>query len=166
MNKFISNKKTVLAIVLSVVMISTLGTLVTASAQSENSTQDTLVKIPTIQGTIDINKILMSSVKTSFVEAATTAASSVSGGHVMGGELGPDQGYYVYNFRVLDSDSKMHFVTVDAGNGKVLSNTEGFGTDGKQIFYRFQAAPVGNTFSGNMEYSTPGIAIGTVTPPK
>ncbi len=165
MNKFISNKKTMFAIVLSVAMISTLGTLVTASAQSGNSTQDTLVKIPQIQGTIDINKLLMSNVKTSFVDAATTATSSISGGHVVGGELGPDQGYYVYNFRVLDSDSKMHFVTVDAGNGKVLSNTEGFGTGGKQIFYKFQG-PMGDALPGNMAFSSTGIAISTISPPQ
>jgi len=127
MNKFISDKKTILAIVLSVAIISTLGTLMTASAQSENFTQGTIVNMPTIQGTIDINKILMSNVKTSFVDAANTAASAIAEGKVVGGELVPDQGYYVYNFRVLDSGSKMHFVTVDAGNNKVLSNTEGFG---------------------------------------
>jgi uncharacterized membrane protein YkoI len=127
MNKFISDKKTILAIVFSVAIISTLGTLMTANAQSENSTQGTIINMPVIQGTIDINKILMSNVKTSFVDAANTAASTIAEGKVVGGELGPDQGYYVYNFRVLDGSSKMHFVTVDAGNNKVLSNTEGFG---------------------------------------
>ena len=130
MNKIISSKKTMFGIVLGIAMIAAIGATVSAYADTTPSngtgavSGKSMINIPAIQGSININQLLMQSVKTKFVDAANTAQSAVTGGTVIGGELGPNQGYYVYNFRVLDSSGKTHLVIVDAGNGQVLSNTE------------------------------------------
>lgn len=165
MNQIISNKKTMLGIVLGIAIIATIGTTVSVFADTQlgNNTgvapsDKFMVNIPTIQGSIDINQLLMQSVKIKFVDAANIAQTAVNGGIVTGGQLGPYQGYYVYSFEVLDSSDKTHLVIVDAGNGQVLSNTEipaGFsdmagnvmfdvgGSKGHDVFYRTMAPAEG-----------------------
>lgn len=145
MNQIISNKKTMLGIVLGLAIFTAIGTTVSVYADTQSGNTGTVpsgqfnVSIPSIQGSIDINQLLMHSVKTKFVDAANSAQFAVAGGTVTGGDLGPYQGYYVYNFQVLDSSGKMHLVIVDAGNGQVLSNTEmpngDFGMPGKVAFH-------------------------------
>lgn len=171
MNQIISNKKTMLGIVLGIAMVAVIGTAVSvyADTQSGNSTGNmpgkTMINIPTIQGSIDVNQLLMQSVKTSFADAANTAQSAITGGTVIGGELGPNQGYLVYNFRVLDSSGKTHLVIVDAGNGQVLSNTEIPGMispmGGKVLMYHstggntwLSAGPDTNFGGGNFVFRT------------
>ncbi|MBI1829414.1 MAG: PepSY domain-containing protein [Thaumarchaeota archaeon] len=116
-----------LAIIIGAGLVAAFGTLSAAQASSENNTQTFVKQLPSIQGSIDVNQVLMSNVKTKFVDAANTAESAITGGKVVGGDLGVNQGYYVYSFRVMDSQTKIHLLVVDAGNGKILSNTEGFG---------------------------------------
>ncbi len=167
MNKIISSKNRLLGIVLGMAIVATIGTTVSVYADTtpSNSTGaifgKSMVNIPTIQGSININQLLMQSVKTKFVDAANTAQSAVTGGTVTGGQLWPYQGYYVYNFQVLDSSGKTHLVIVDAGNGKVLSNTEapdGFsGMPGKVVMFHGIGGPM-----GDMSYQTIGSAEGPV----
>ena len=170
MNTIISNKKMLLGIVLGLATVAAIGTTVSAYADtprflSTNGTGTILgkpvVTMPTIQGSININQLLLQSVKTKFVDAANTAQSAVTGGTVTGGQLGPYQGYYVYNFQVLDSSGKTHLVIVDAGNGQVLSNTEmpgGFGImPDKVAVFRGIGGPM-----GDMAYQTMGSPAGPV----
>lgn len=117
--------------ILSIAMVAAIGTTISAHADTQSGNNATLqlpgklmYSIPQIQGTIDINQLLIKSTKTTFIDAAKTAQSAVTGGIVTGGELGPYQGYYVYNFSVMDSSGKTHLVIVDAGNGQVLSKTD------------------------------------------
>ena len=151
MSQIISNKKTLLGIILGLAIVAIVGASVSAYADTKSNNtgiQQFSASIPQIQGSIDINQVLMQSVKTKFVDAANTAQGTEVGGTVIGGELGPYQGYYVYNFSVLDSSGKTHEVIVDAGNGKVLSNTEmpsGFaGMLGKVAMFRGVAGPMGD----------------------
>ena len=146
MNKIISNKKTMLGIILGMALVATIGVSVSAYADTQSNNtgvQQFSANIPQIQGSININQVLMQSVKTKFVDAVNIAQETETGGTVIGGDLGPYQGYYVYNFSVLDSSGMTHEVIVDAGNGKVLSNTEialGFGgMSGKVVM--FHGAP-------------------------
>jgi uncharacterized membrane protein YkoI len=154
MSQIISNKKKMLGFVLGMAIVAAIGTTVSVFADTSSGTNNvtasskSIVNIPTIQGSIDINQLLMQSVKSKFVDAANTAQSAVGGGTVIGGELGPYQGYYVYNFRVLDSSDKIHLVIVDAGNGQILSNTEmpnGFSfMSGKMIGFHGISGPIGD----------------------
>lgn len=165
MNQVISNKKTMLAIVLSIAMVAAVGTTVSAHADTQSGNNATLqppgkfiYSMPQIQGTIDISQLLIKSVKTTFIDAAKTAQSAVTGGTVTGGELGPYQGYYVYNFSVLDSSGKMHLVIVDAGNGQVLSKTDmpqGFSAmPGKAVAFGISGP------AGDITYQNMGTAEG------
>ncbi len=165
MHQVISNKKTMLGIVLGIAIIAAIGTTVSVYADTAPSngtgiiSGKKMINIPAIQGSININHLLMQSVKTKFVDAANTAQSAVAGGTVTGGELGPYQGYYVYNFQVLDSSNKMHLVIVDAGNGQVLSNTEtpdGFsGMPVKVMMFHGTGGPM-----GDVSYQTMGSSEG------
>lgn len=172
MNKIISNKKTLLGIVLGMVIVATIGTTVSVYADTtpSNSTGTlgkTMVNIPAIQGSININQLLMQSVKTKFVDAANTAQTAVTGGTVTGGQLGPYQGYYVYNFQVLDSSGKTHLVIVDAGNGQVLSNTEApdgfFGMPGKVTMFHGIGGPMGDISYQAMNPTDGPVVIGTTS---
>ncbi|NHI03056.1 hypothetical protein DYY67_0177 [Candidatus Nitrosotalea sp. TS] len=172
MNKIISNKKTLLGIVLGMAIVATLGTTVSVYADTtpSNSTGTlgkTMVNIPAIQGSININQLLMQSVKTKFVDAANTAQTAVTGGTVTGGQLGPYQGYYVYNFQVLDSSGKTHLVIVDAGNGQVLSNTEApdgfFGMPGKVMMFHGIGGSMGDTSYQVMNPADGPVVIGTAS---
>ncbi|MDE1764257.1 MAG: PepSY domain-containing protein [Thaumarchaeota archaeon] len=174
MNKIISNKKTMLGIVLGLALVAAIGTTVsvyadTPSFLSTNGTGTTLgkaiVTMPTIQGSININQLLMQSVKTKFVDAANAAQSAVTGGTVTGGQIGPYQGYYVYNFQVLDSSGNTYIVIVDAGNGQVLSNTgvpDGFsGMPGKVMMFRTMGGSMGDMSYQAMNPAEGPVVIGT-----
>lgn len=170
MNKIISNKKTLLGIVLGMAIIATIGTTVSVYADTTPSNNTgtlgkTMVNMPAIQGSININQLLMQNVKTKFVDAANTAQTAVTGGTVTGGQLGPYQGYYVYNFQVLDISGKTHLVIVDAGNGQVLSNTETpdgfFGMPGKVMMFRGIGGPMGDISYQAMNPADGPVVIGT-----
>ncbi len=135
-NDLVTSRK-MLAIFLSVGMVAAFSTVAYVMAQpssdvtsSTNSTSSTPTnpsasKMPTIQGSVNIQQQILSSATTKFSDAANTAASAVSSGVVLGGKLGIMQGYLVYNFVVLDGNGQVHYVVVDAGNGKVLFTSPG-----------------------------------------
>ena len=77
-----------------------------------------------IQGSVNLTQMILSSVKTPFVTAATTAAGQVPGGQVLSGGLAVIHGSPVYAFKVTDGKS-VYSVLVDAGNGSVLKTSQG-----------------------------------------
>lgn len=114
--------KGLLAVLLGVAVIATAGAsaVYAATPGSDQTTQK-----PQIQGSINLQQIIQSNVKTSFVDAANTAASSVTNGKVISGSLTLVQGSIVYMFQVIDDKNMVYSVIVDAGNGSVLYTSQG-----------------------------------------
>lgn len=109
------------AVILGVAIVATVG-LSAVYAQTAGSDQ---TQKPQIKGSIDLPQIIKSSVKTNFIDAAKTAASSVPNGNVIAGSLSILQGSVVYQFKVIDSSDMVYSVIVDAGNGLVLNTSTG-----------------------------------------
>lgn len=84
----------------------------------------------TINGSVNIaNNIvnfLEENTKIPFTTAAETAQQQIINGTVLGGHLGVTEGFLAYTYLVANpSDKIMHKVIIDAGNGQVLSASEG-----------------------------------------
>ncbi len=107
-----------LAMIVGVAVIATIGGSL-AYAQTNTGSGQT-----PIQGSINLPQMILSSVKTSFTTAATTAAGQVTGGQVLSGGLRDIHGSVVYAFKVTDGKS-VYSVIVDAGNGAVLKTSQG-----------------------------------------
>jgi len=74
----------------------------------------------------EMKNFIKNNQKTTFSDAASTAAKQVTNGSVIGGHVGIEQGFLVYTFFVVDTESNTSYVvTVDAGNGSVLYKSEG-----------------------------------------
>ena len=116
--------KKMLAIIIGVEIFATAG-VSAASAQTACSTGQTSTPPPQIQGSINVEQLLLSNVKISFSDAATTAATDVSNGKVIGGNLIEAQGYLVYTFKVIDNNNMVYSVIVDPSSGKVLYTSPG-----------------------------------------
>ena len=110
---------------LGVALCATLGASL-AYAQTAGTTSGTTSPTtpPQIQGSVNLQQMLLSSVHTKFTDAANTAASAVTNGQVIGGSLAVIQGSVVYSFRVFDG-TNIYSVIVDAGNGKMLNTSQG-----------------------------------------
>ena len=81
--------------------------------------------LPNITGSVNVPNLLAEQVKVSFSDAAKTAEGQVDNGRAIGGHIGIAQGYLVYTFCVVDTTNHTaHMVIVDAGDGKVLANSE------------------------------------------
>ena len=118
-----------LAMILGVAVIATIGgsyafaqTASSSSSSSAGSTSGTAP--PQIQGSVNLQQLLLSNIQTKFTDAANTAAGAVTNGQVIGGTLAVIQGSVVYNFKVIDG-TNIYSVIVDAGNGKVLYTSQG-----------------------------------------
>ena len=125
MNTKVLNSNTkLIAVMLTVALCATIGASL-AYAQTAGTTSGTgPTTPPQIQGSVNLQQMLLSSVQTKFTDAANIAAGSVTNGQVMAGSLTVIQGSVVYNFKVIDG-TKMYSVIVDAGNGKVLNTSQG-----------------------------------------
>jgi hypothetical protein len=124
--KILTSNRKMLAMILGVAVIATIGGSF-AFAQTAGSTSgqsSTGTTPPQIQGSVNLQQLLLSNVKTSFTTAANTAAGAVTNGQVIGGSLSVMQGSVVYNFKVIDG-TNMYSVIVDAGNGQVLYTSQG-----------------------------------------
>jgi uncharacterized membrane protein YkoI len=117
----LKNQK-MLAIIIGVAIIATAG-VTAASAQVQGT--PTTPHPPTIQGSINLQQTIMSSVQTKFSTASDTAASAVTNGKTIGGSLTVAQGYVVYSFKVIDDKNMVYSVIVDPANGKVLYTSPG-----------------------------------------
>jgi len=114
-----------LAMVLGVAVIATIGgsfAFAQTASSSAGSTSGTAP--PQIQGSVNLQQLLLSNVQTKFTDAANTAAGAVTNGQVISGNLAVIQGSVVYNFKVIDG-TNIYSVIVDAGNGKVLNTSQG-----------------------------------------
>lgn len=108
-----------LAVILGVAVIASIGGSLAFAQTAGSGTGQTQ-----IQGSVNLTQMILSSVKTPFVTAATTAAGQVTGGQVLSGGLAVIQGSPVYAFKVTDGKS-VYSVLVDAGNGSVLKTSQG-----------------------------------------
>jgi uncharacterized membrane protein YkoI len=84
----------------------------------------------TINGSVNIAdnivNFLEENTKIPFTAAAETAQQQIINGTVLGGHLGVTEGFLAYTYLVANpSDKTMHKVIIDAGNGQVLSASEG-----------------------------------------
>jgi len=84
---------------------------------------------PNITGSIPIvstiSKATASQVHIGLSNATTTAEKSVgTNAHAVIAHLGIVNGFLVYTILLTDSNSNFHYVTVDVGNGKVLSSNQ------------------------------------------
>jgi hypothetical protein len=71
-----------------------------------------------------IMQAFKSQINTSMNEATTAALDSVGkNSTAISSTLQPNRGFLIYDVRVVDSDNQIHAVLVDAGDGKILSNT-------------------------------------------
>ena len=123
--KSLNSNTKLLAMILGVAVIATVGASL-AYAQSAGTTPGTTSPTtpPQIQGSVNLQQMLLSSVHTKFTDAANTAAGAVTNGQVIGGSLTVIQGSVVYNFKVFDG-TNIYSVIIDAGNGKVLITSQG-----------------------------------------
>jgi len=85
---------------------------------------------PTINGSVSIADNIVNfpkeNTKIPFVGAAETAQQQITNGTILEGHLGVTQGYLAYTYLVANqSDKTIHKVIIDAGNGQVLSTSEG-----------------------------------------
>ena len=115
--------KKMLAIMIGVAIFATAG-VSAAYAQTTGTTGQTNTP-PKIQGSINVEQLLLSNVKVNFSAAATTAATAVSNGKVIGGSLIQMQGYLVYAFKVIDDKSMVYSVIIDPSTGAVLYQSQG-----------------------------------------
>jgi len=84
----------------------------------------------TINGSVNIAdnivNFLEENTKILFTAAAETAQQQIINGTVLGGHLGVTEGFLAYTYLVANpSDKTIHKVIIDAGNGQVLSTSEG-----------------------------------------
>lgn len=124
--KILTSNRKMLAMILGVAVIATIGGSF-AFAQTAGSTSvqsSTGTTPPQIQGSVNLQQLLLSNVQTKFTDAANTAAGAITNGQVISGSLSVIQGSVVYHFKVIDS-TNMYSVIVDAGNGKVLYTSQG-----------------------------------------
>lgn len=113
-----------LAVMFGVAILATTG--LTAVYAETNSTQtNTQNQPPQIQGSINLQQMIQSSIQTKFSAAADTAASAITNGKVIAGGLTVKQGYIVYSFQVIDDKNMVYSVIVDAANGSVLYKSDG-----------------------------------------
>lgn len=108
-------------------------------------------EMPQIIGSVNVKETMKNYIKenrgVSFSEAATTAEGQVTNGSAMGGHMGIVQGYLVYTFFVVDTESETGYkVIVDAGDGKVLDKSDGISL---QEMRGFGPGPFGHGMSGH-----------------
>jgi uncharacterized membrane protein YkoI len=144
--KQLTMNQKILAVIIGVAIFATAGVSV-ASAQVQGltgQTGQTGQQPPKIQGTINIGQLLLSNVKTSFTDAANTAATAtgITNGKVIGGSLTMAQGFLVYKFQVIDGNSLIYSVIIDPSNGSVLYTSPG---------HAFQLGALGMGHAGGMK---------------
>jgi Zn-dependent metalloprotease len=86
-----------------------------------------MFQVQKITGSINLKSTILNSIasqiKVSLSDAAATAEKQVGNNtHAVAGHLGVSNGYLVYTISISDPDANIHWVVIDAGNGKVLSS--------------------------------------------
>jgi hypothetical protein len=99
----------------------------TGSSCSQNQTKTILGA--NITGSIPIgptiSKAISSQMHVSLPNATAAAEKSVgTNAHAVFARIGLVHGYLVYTILVTDNNSNFHYITIDVGNGKVLSSNQ------------------------------------------
>lgn len=130
-NSNVSKKVLIPAVIVAVAVGLTTWGLSPAIAeiyQTVNTMAPGYQQIPNINGSVNVGQISQNftNAKVSFLQASENAAKQIANGTVVGGHLGVVQGYLVYTFFALNTQSNTGYLTiVDAGNGKVLYTSQG-----------------------------------------
>jgi uncharacterized membrane protein YkoI len=124
-----TNKRLVIAAAIIAAGLLSLATV--ASVASAQQAEDMQNGMPQINGSVNVReqmgKFIDENLKVSFTAAADTAQQQVTDGKVVSGHLGVVQGYLVYTFFVVNTDTNTgKMVIVDAGNGSVLHTSDEF----------------------------------------
>jgi uncharacterized membrane protein YkoI len=140
--RFVSKKVLIPAILgvgilLSVIFI--VSPLVYTIAQQSTTTANEIdmsqhKTLSRINGSINIaegiTNFLKENTKIPFIAAAETAQQQIANGTAVGGHLSVTQGYLTYTYLVVNpTDETVHRITIDAGNGQVLSISQGQSLD-------------------------------------
>lgn len=163
--------KKMLAVIIGVAIFATAG-VSSASAQTvtpgtTSTASPTGTIAPKIQGSINIEQLLMSKVTIDFSTAANTAAGAVTNGKVIGGGLKPVQGFLVYAFRVVDNNNMAYSVIVDPSSGSVLYTSPGHAFHGFGMGHAVGMMKGGfkhgggNGQGGSKEQNAPSSSTGT-----
>jgi uncharacterized membrane protein YkoI len=117
------------AVVIGAIAIASVMTMSSVLAQTATTPNTTT---PQIQGSVNLQKLMQSSVKEKFSDAENVALSKIPNGNVINGKLGVVQGSLVYQFTIVDDKNLVYQVIVDAGNGSILYTSQGqqMGTEG------------------------------------
>jgi uncharacterized membrane protein YkoI len=96
-----------------------------AIAQNRTGSTSAGVSLNNLTGSVQVfpglSQTIQSKAKISLSTAATIAEKSVSpSSHAVSAHVGIKNGYLVYSVRIVDSNNNLHWIIVDAGNGKVL----------------------------------------------
>jgi uncharacterized membrane protein YkoI len=96
-----------------------------AIAQNRTGSTGAGVSLNNLTGSVQVfpglSQTIQSKAKISLSTAATFAEKSVSpSSHAVSAHVGIKNGYLVYSVRIVDSNNNLHWIIVDAGNGKVL----------------------------------------------
>ena len=166
-SKNLTSNTKLLAMILGVAVIATVGASLAYAQTAGTTGTSSQTTPPHIQGSVNLQQMLLSSIQTKFTDAANTAAGAVTNGQVIGGSLTVIQGSVVYNFRVFDG-TNIYSVIVDAGNGKVLNTSQGYpmqlgGLLGGDGFHGMHGHHMGgNAWKSHQPY---GTTPSTTTPP-
>ena len=124
------NTKLLIIAVLSVTASVTGAILATTYMQqvaiAQNRTGSTGgVSLSNMTGSVQIfpglSQTIQSKAKISLSTAATNAEKSVGpSSHAVSSHIGIKNGYLIYSVRIVDSNNNLHWIIVDAGNGRVL----------------------------------------------
>ncbi len=122
-----TNKRLVIAAVIAAAGLLSLATVASVSAQQADMQNG----MPQINGSVNVREQMSNfideNLKVSFTAAAETAQQQVTDGKVVSGHLGVVQGYLVYTFFVVNTDTDTgKMVIIDAGNGSVLHASDEF----------------------------------------
>jgi uncharacterized membrane protein YkoI len=96
-----------------------------AIAQNRTGSAGAAASLSNLTGSVQIfpglSQTIQSKAKISLSTAATNAEKSVGPtSHDVSAHVGIKNGYLIYSVRVVDSNNNLHWIIVDAGNGKVL----------------------------------------------
>ena len=142
----ITSKKVLIPAIVAAVAIGAIIAVPSAVAWAQE--QEMNKNVPQINGTVNVREAMQNyldeNLQVSFAEATETAQAEVENGTIVGGHLGVVQGYLVYRFFIVDSDSGLSYMTiVDAGNGEVLYTSEGMEMNGMGYGHGF-GGPMGH----------------------
>jgi uncharacterized membrane protein YkoI len=135
-----TSKKVLIPAIVAAVAIGAIFVVPSAVAFAQE--QEMSRNVPQINGTINAREAMQDyldeNVDVTFAVATETAQGEVEDGTIVAGHLGVVQGYVVYKFFIVDTESDTGYMTIiDAGNGDVLYTSEGMQMKGMGFGHGF-----------------------------